>query len=80
MAGYRSNFARMAAGIWPRWGLPCGARTRDRGRCRGLRSQSLTDREVATALGLTRLRSVDRLLGRHAALDAQRAVKELLAR
>ena len=28
---------RIAASVWPRWGLPCGARTRSGGRCRGLR-------------------------------------------
>lgn len=26
----------LAASVWPRWGLPCGARTRSGGRCRGL--------------------------------------------
>jgi hypothetical protein len=33
-----------------------------------------------TLLGLARVRSVDRLLRRHAALDAQRAVREVLGR
>ena len=41
-----------------------------------LRSQGLSDHEVAAVLGLARVRSVDRLLQRHAALDAQRAVRE----
>ena len=45
-----------------------------------LRSQGLSDHEVAAVLGLARVRSVDRMLQRHAALDAQRAVKEVLAR
>jgi integrase len=44
-----------------------------------LRSQGLSDHEVAVVMGLTRVRSVDRLLRRHAALDAQRAVREVLA-
>ena len=44
-----------------------------------LRSQGLSDHEVAAVLGLARVRSVDRLLRRHAALDAQRAVREVLA-
>jgi integrase len=41
-----------------------------------LRSQGLSDHEVAMVLGLARVRSVDRLLSRHAALDAQRRVRE----
>jgi hypothetical protein len=44
-----------------------------------LRSQGLSDHEVAAVLGLARVRSVDRLLRRHAALDAQRAVREAFA-
>ncbi len=27
---------RLAASVWPRWGLPCGARTRSGALCRGL--------------------------------------------
>jgi len=42
-----------------------------------LRSQELSDHEAAAVLGLARVRSVDRLLQRHAALDAQRRVREL---
>jgi integrase len=45
-----------------------------------LRSQGLPDHEVAKVLGLERVRSVDRLLRHHAALDVQRTVKERLAR
>jgi integrase len=45
-----------------------------------LRSQGLSDHEVATVLGLVRVRSVDRLLRHHAALDAQRTVRETLTR
>jgi integrase len=45
-----------------------------------LRSQGLSDHEVAAVLGLAKVRSVDRLLQRHAALDAQRAVREVLDR
>lgn len=41
-----------------------------------LRTQGLSDHEVASVLGLARVRSVDRLLERHAALDAQRRVRE----
>lgn len=43
-----------------------------------LRSKGLSDHEVASVLGLARVRSVDRLLRRHAALSAQRTVRELL--
>ena len=45
-----------------------------------LRTQGLSDHEVAAVLGLARVRSVDQLLRRHAALDAQRAVREMVAR
>jgi integrase len=45
-----------------------------------LRSQGLSDHEVAAVLGLAKVRSVDRLLRHHAALDAQRTVREILAR
>jgi len=45
-----------------------------------LRSQGLSDHEVATVLGLTKVRSVDRLLRHHAALDAQRIVRDTLSR
>jgi integrase len=43
-----------------------------------LRSQGLSDHEVAAVLGLVRVRSVDRLLRHHVALDAQRTVREML--
>jgi integrase len=45
-----------------------------------LRSQGLSDHEVAAVLGLARVRTVDRLLRHHMALDAQRAVREMLVR
>jgi integrase len=45
-----------------------------------LRSRGLSDHEVAAVLGLARVRSVDRLLRHHAALDAQHAVREVLVR
>ncbi len=43
-----------------------------------LHTQGLSDHEVATVLGLARVRSVDRLLSRHLAVDAQRRVREQL--
>lgn len=45
-----------------------------------LRSQGLSDHEVAAMLGLARVHSVDRLLQGHAALDAQRTVRECMGR
>ena len=45
-----------------------------------LRAQGLSDHEVADVLGLARVRSVDSLLRRHAALSAQRAVRERIVR
>jgi integrase len=45
-----------------------------------LRSQGLSDHEVAAVLGLVRVRSVDRLLRHHVALDAQRLIREALVR
>lgn len=43
-----------------------------------LRLQGLSDHETAAVLGLEKVRSVDRLLARHRALDAQRRVREIL--
>jgi integrase len=43
-----------------------------------LRSQGLSDHEVASVLGFSRVRSVDRLLQQHTALDSQRTVRERL--
>ena len=43
-----------------------------------LRSEGLSDHEVAAVLGLRRVRTVDRQLHRYAAIDAQRSVGELL--
>ena len=43
-----------------------------------MRSQGLSDHEVAQVLGLERVRTVDRLLKRHSALDAQKQVREVL--
>jgi integrase len=45
-----------------------------------LRAQGLSDHEVAEVLGLARVRSVDDLLRRHAALGAQRTVRERIGR
>ena len=45
-----------------------------------LRSQGLSDHEVAAVLGLARVRSVDRLLTQHTSLHAQRTVRERLTR
>jgi len=45
-----------------------------------LLAQGLSDHEVAAVLGVARVRSVDRLLRRHRALDAQRRVREMLER
>ncbi len=44
-----------------------------------LRLHGLSDHEAAAVLGLKQVRSLDRLLERHVALDAQRRVRELLA-
>jgi integrase len=43
-----------------------------------LRVRGLSDNEVASVLGLARVRTVDRLISRHAALNAQRQVREVL--
>lgn len=43
-----------------------------------LKSQGLSDHEVALVLGLKMVRSVDRLLTRHMQLSAQRRVREIL--
>ena len=43
-----------------------------------LRLRGLSDHETAAMLGLKQVRSLDRLLARHAALDAQRRVREAL--
>jgi integrase len=64
-----------------RAGLPPMESTVLRAACaHWLRSQGLSDHEVATVLGLAKVRSVDRLLRNHAALDAQRAVTEIVPR
>ena len=64
-----------------RAGLPPVEAAALRAACaRWLRAQGLSDHEVAAVLGLARVRSVDRLLRHHAALDAQRAVNETLLR
>jgi len=41
-----------------------------------MKLKGFTDHEVASLLGLSKVRSVDRLLKRHKALDAQRVVRE----
>ncbi len=43
-----------------------------------LHVQGLSSHEVAAVLGIARVRTVDRLLERHLALDAQRRVREVL--
>jgi integrase len=43
-----------------------------------LRARGLSDHETATVLGLHQVRSLDRLLSRHRALDAQRRVRETI--
>jgi len=45
-----------------------------------LRTHGLSDHEVAAVLGLAKVRSVDRLLRRHRALDAQRSARERMDR
>ncbi len=44
-----------------------------------LGSCGLSTHEIASVLGLARVRTIDRLLQRHAALDAQRTVREMIA-
>lgn len=62
-----------------RAGLPPVASAELRAGCAyWLRSQGLSEHEVMMVLGLTRVRTVDRLLSRHQALDAQRRVREQL--
>ena len=62
-----------------RAGLPPAESSELRAGCaHWLRAQGLSEHEVAAVLGLARVRSVDRLLARHAALDAQRRVREQL--
>ena len=62
-----------------RAGLPAAGTAELRAGCAyWLRSQGLSEHDVATVLGLARVRSVDRLLSRHTALDAQRRVREHL--
>ena len=64
-----------------RAGLPPVESTALRAACaHWLRSQGLSDHEIAAVLGLAWVRSVDRLLQHHAALDAQRVVREMLDR
>ena len=63
-----------------RAGLPVVESTALRSACaHWLGSQGLSAHEVAHVLGLARVRSVDRLLQGHAALDAQRTIREVLA-
>ena len=62
-----------------RAGLPAVSSAELRAACAyWLRSQGLSEHEVMMTLGLTRVRSVDRMLRRHQALDAQRRVREQL--
>ena len=63
-----------------RAGLPPAESAELRAGCaHWLRAQGLSEHEVASVLGLARVRSVDLLLARHAALDAQRRVREQLS-
>jgi len=62
-------------------GLPSMTSSSLRSACaHWLRTQGLADHEIAAVLGLARVRSVDRLLRHHTALDAQRIVREVLDR
>jgi hypothetical protein len=62
-------------------GLPHAESSDIRAACaHWLGSGVISDHEIADILGLMRVRSVDRLRKRHAALDAQRSVKEILNR
>lgn len=36
MTGWTFDPEMLAAGVWPRWGSPCGARTRFGTSCRGI--------------------------------------------
>jgi len=45
-----------------------------------LRTHGFSDHEVATIQGIRRVRTIDRLLKRHMALDAQRRMREVLER
>ena len=36
MTRWTLDFEALVPGIWPRWGSPCGARTRSGEQCRGL--------------------------------------------
>jgi integrase len=68
-------------GACKRAGLPSVESTALRAACAyWLRGLGLSDHEVAAILGLARVRSIDRLLLHHTALDAQRTVGEMLAR
>ena len=63
-----------------RAGLPPAESSELRAGCaHWLRAQGLSEHEVRSVLGLARVRSVDRLLARHGALDAQRRVREQVA-
>ena len=63
-----------------RAGLPPAESSELRAGCaHWLRAQGLSEHEVRSVLGLARVRSVDRLLARHGALDAKRRVREQFA-
>ena len=77
--GYRAA-RNVLVGACRRAGLPPAESSELRAGCaHWLRAQGLSEHEVATVLGLAQVRSVDRLLARHAALDAQRRVREHLS-
>ncbi len=66
-------------GACRRAGLPAVSSAELRAACAyWLRSRGLSEHEVMLTLGLARVRTVDRMLSRHQALDAQRRVREQL--
>jgi integrase len=77
--GYRAARYLVVAAC-RRAGLPAVEASELRAACaQWMRTIGLSQHEVAAAFGLARVRSVDRLLARHAALDAQRRVREQLS-
>jgi integrase len=78
--GYRTARAALSNAC-RRAGLPPAEAVELRAACAWwLKAQGLSDHEVAEVLGLARVRSVDRLLRRHAELQAQRIARERLDR
>ena len=77
--GLRHAFARLARAC-RHAGLPVVDAVSLPGPTHWLRTRGLSHHEVAAVLGLTRVRSGDRLLRHHAALNAQPAVREVSVR